>query len=98
MRTKDDTVIMDLKKHEVLMDGKNVDLTPAEFKILEFLASRKGQVFSRDRILDYMWGEEKVVVERTIDVHIKHLREKLGKAGELIKNVRGIGYKLDEEA
>ncbi|MGB2599657.1 MAG: response regulator transcription factor [Candidatus Omnitrophota bacterium] len=96
--TVSDTVVMDLKKHEVLADGKNVDLTPAEFKILEFLASRKGQVFSRDRILDYMWGEEKVVVERTIDVHIKHLREKLGKAGELIKNVRGIGYKLEEEA
>ena len=95
--TIDNRIAMDLKKHEVLIDGEKVDLTPAEFKILEFLASRKGQVFSRDRILDYMWGEEKIVVERTIDVHIKHLREKLDKAGELIKNVRGVGYKLDEE-
>jgi two-component system phosphate regulon response regulator PhoB/two-component system alkaline phosphatase synthesis response regulator PhoP len=91
------TVAMDLKRHEVLVDGVKVELTPAEFKILEFLASRKGQVFSRERILDYMWGEEKIVIERTIDVHIKHLRGKLGKAGALIKNIRGIGYKLEED-
>lgn len=92
-----DSLVMDLKKYEVTAGGKKIELTSTEFKILEFLASRKGQVFTRDRILDYLWGEEKIVVERTIDVHIRHLREKLGKAGEFIKNVRGVGYKLDEE-
>ena len=47
-------------------------------------------------MLDYLWGEEKAVLDRTVDVHINHLREKLGKEGELIKNVRGVGYKLEE--
>jgi two-component system phosphate regulon response regulator PhoB/two-component system alkaline phosphatase synthesis response regulator PhoP len=58
--------------------------------------SKKGWVFSREKILDYLWGQEKAVVDRTIDVHIKHLREKLGDASALIKNVRGVGYKLEE--
>jgi two-component system phosphate regulon response regulator PhoB/two-component system alkaline phosphatase synthesis response regulator PhoP len=93
--SKDLTI--DLQRYIVTSCGEEVDLTPTEFRILELLASRKGQVFTRDRILDYLWGEEKVVVERTIDVHIRHLREKLGKPGEMIKNVRGIGYKLEEE-
>jgi len=91
-----DILEIDLQKFQVTVDGEKVALTPAEFKILEFLASKKDQVFSRERILEYLWGEEKIVVERTIDVHVRHLREKLGKAGELIKNVRGIGYKLEE--
>ncbi len=89
-------LVLDRKRYEVTVEGKKVDLTPTEFKILECLSSRKDQVFTRDRILDYLWGEEKIVIERTIDVHIRHLREKLGKAGDLIKNVRGIGYKLEE--
>ena len=91
------TVTMDLQKYLVTVGGEEIDLTPTEFKILELLSSRKGQVFTRERILDYLWGEEKVVVERTIDVHIRHLREKLGKSGDMIKNVRGIGYKLEEK-
>ena len=91
-----DKIEMDLKKHEVKVDGKKIELTPAEFRILEYLSSRKGQAFTRDRILDYLWGEEKVVVERTIDVHIRHLREKLGQASSCIVNVRGYGYKIDE--
>jgi DNA-binding response OmpR family regulator len=69
-------------------------MTTTEFKILELLASRKGVVFSREKILDHLWGNEKAVIDRTIDVHIRHLREKLGKAGDLIVNVRGVGYKL----
>ncbi len=91
-----DILEIDLKKYQVRVKGELVDLTPTEFKILELLSSRRGQVFKRDRILDYLWGEEKVVIERTIDVHIRHLREKLGDAGDFIKNVRGIGYKLEE--
>ena len=52
-------------------------------------------MFSRNDILDYLWGHEKIVIDRTIDVHIKHLRDKLGKAGRFIKNIRGVGYKLE---
>ena len=72
-----------------------MDLTSTEFRILQMLASKKGWVFSREKILDYLWGNEKTVVDRTVDVHIKHLREKLGPAARLIKNLRGVGYKLE---
>ena len=53
-------------------------------------------MFTRDKILDHLWGDEKAVIDRTVDVHIRHLREKLGKGSSLIKNVRGVGYKLEE--
>ncbi|MFA5389421.1 MAG: response regulator transcription factor [Candidatus Omnitrophota bacterium] len=92
-----DKVIMDLERHEVTVDGKKIDLTQVEFKVLERLASRKNFAFSRKNILEFLWGEEKVVVARTIDVHVRHLRKKLGDAEKYIKNVRGIGYKLEEE-
>ncbi len=88
--------IIDPDKLEVTIDGQKVDLTSTEFRILQLLASEKGRVFSRDRILDYLWGNEKAVVDRTIDVHIRHLRVKLGAAAKLIKNVHGVGYKLEE--
>ncbi len=83
-------------KHEVVVDGNKVELTSTEFRILQLLASEKGRVFSRDRILDHLWGNEKVVVDRTIDVHIRHLRSKLGTASKLIRNLHGVGYKLEE--
>jgi len=86
---------LDLKRHEVTVRGKRVDLTSTEFRMLQLLASKKGWVFSREKILDHLWGNEKNVVDRTVDVHIKHLREKLGPAAKLIKNIRGVGYKLE---
>ena len=88
---------MDLERYEAFVGKEKVELTPTEFRILECLSSRKGHVFTRKRILEFLWGEEKVVIERTIDVHIRHLREKLGKAEKFIKNVRGIGYKIEED-
>ncbi len=84
------------EKHEAYVEGKKVDLTSTEFKILTLLSKKKGWVFTRNQILDYLWGQEKAVLDRTIDVHIKHLREKLGKAARFIKNIRGVGYKLEE--
>ena len=89
-------LLIDLDKHEVAHGGRKVELTATEFKILQLLASRRGRVFTRDQILDHLWGHEKAVVDRTIDVHIRNLREKLGAAASLIKNVRGVGYKVDE--
>ncbi len=87
---------IDLVQHEVTLDGRRLELTPAEFKILEILASDQGRVFSREQILDRLWGQDKIVVDRTVDVHIRNLREKLGPAADLIKNVRGVGYKVEE--
>jgi len=86
---------LDLQRHEVSVEGKKVELTSTEFRILHLLASKKGWVFSREKILDHLWGNEKAVVDRTVDVHIKHLREKLGSAASLIKNMRGFGYKVE---
>jgi DNA-binding response OmpR family regulator len=71
-----------------------VILTPVEFKILHLLAQNQGKVFSRERILDHLWGNEKAVIDRTVDVHIKNLRDKLGTSGDLVKNIRGVGYKV----
>lgn len=89
------TLVIDLTKHQVSYQGHLVDLTSTEFKILSLLASRKGWVFTRDQILDNLWGQEKIVLDRTIDVHIKNLREKLGEASRYIKNIRGVGYKFE---
>ncbi len=87
---------IDLEKYEVRVGGQLIELTSTEFKILKFLALNKGHVFTRDQILDHLWGSEKVVVDRTVDVHIRNLREKLAEAAILIKNIRGVGYKLEE--
>jgi DNA-binding response OmpR family regulator len=89
-------ISIDLQKFEVMVYNRKIELTTTEFKILKMLSEKKGWVFTRDQMLDYIWGEEKNVIDRTIDVHIKHLREKLGKAGRLIINLRGVGYKLEE--
>ncbi len=89
---------IDLKRYQVRLNGAEIELTLAEFKILALLASIKGQVFSREKILEHLWGQEKIVIERTVDVHIRHLREKLGEASRFIKNVRGVGYKIDEDS
>ena len=87
---------MDPERHEVKVHGKRVDLTTTEFKILALLASRAGRVYIRDEILDHLWGHEKAVLDRTVDVHIRHLRKKLGRGARFIKNVRGVGYKFEE--
>jgi two-component system phosphate regulon response regulator PhoB/two-component system alkaline phosphatase synthesis response regulator PhoP len=89
-------IIIDPNRHSVSIGGEKVELTTTEFRILHLLASEKGRVFSRNRILDHLWGNEKIVVDRTIDVHIRHLRAKIGSASKLIRNVHGVGYKLEE--
>ncbi len=84
--------------YEVFVNSKKLDLTTTEFKILEVMAESKGRVFTRDQLLKKkrLWGDDKLIYDRTIDVHIKNLREKLGDAGKMIKTVRSIGYKLEE--
>ncbi len=88
---------IDTEKHKVSVEGNCIELTSTEFKILKLFLSNKCKVFSRYDILDHIWGHDKIVLDRTIDVHIKNLRDKLGKAGHLIKNIRGVGYKLEDQ-
>ena len=93
---RDGLLAIDTLRYKVLVEGRTVELTATEFKLLKLLVKKRGWVFPREKILDYLWGDEKTVFDRTVDVHIKHLREKLGPAGDLIKNVRGVGYKVEE--
>jgi len=90
-----DILTIDPGKFEVLVKDEKIQLTSTEFLILKMLAEKPGWVFSREKILNLLWGDEKDVFDRTVDVHIKNLREKLGPAGKIIKNIRGVGYKLE---
>ena len=83
------------KRFEVLINNEKINLTSTEFKILLILIKNMGKVLSRDEILDKLWGIDKVVVDRTIDVHIKNLRDKLKDYKYHIKNIRGVGYKFE---
>ncbi|MBN1445266.1 MAG: response regulator transcription factor [Candidatus Omnitrophica bacterium] len=89
-------LLIDPARREVYVDDKKIELTFAEFGILQILASKKGWVFTREKIIDTLWEGEKAVIDRTVDVHVKNLREKLGKAKKHIKNIRGVGYKIEE--
>jgi DNA-binding response OmpR family regulator len=84
------------KNYKVFLKGEEMFLTKTEFKILLILYKNRGKVLTRDEILDELWGLDKIVIDRTIDVHIKHLRDKLKEYKDLIKNVRGVGYKFEE--
>ena len=81
-------------RHEVLLKGVPITLTATEFRILHFLAKRPGWVFSRERILDAVKGEDYAIADRSVDVVIMGLRKKLGPAGEYIQTVWGVGYKF----
>ncbi|MEN6294596.1 MAG: response regulator transcription factor [Chloroherpetonaceae bacterium] len=87
---------IDLQRYEVSVEGQKVDLTSTEFRILRMLAERKGWVYSRESILESLGVFEKGVLDRTVDVHIKNIREKLGPAARFVKNIRGVGYKIEE--
>ena len=89
-------VVLDTERHRCTVEGSSVDLTAKEFRLLETLMARPGHVMSRQRLLDAVWGSDISVTERTIDTHLKRLREKLGPAGELIETVRGVGYRFAE--
>ncbi len=83
------------QEHTVRAEGKDVSLTLKEFQMLKLLASRPGMVFTRDRLLSEIWGIEYGGETRTVDVHIRTLRQKLGPLSELIQTVRGVGYKME---
>jgi two-component system alkaline phosphatase synthesis response regulator PhoP len=88
---------IDYSSYEVTVDGGKVDLGPKELKLLQFLTQHPGRVYSRDQLLDYVWGDEAFVEPRTVDVHVSHLRmaiEEDKKRPQYILTVRGIGYKF----
>ena len=87
-------LMLDQKKHEVRVAGSPVTLTLKEFELLELLIRNKNIVLSRDRLLEEVWGYDFDGETRTIDVHIRTLRQKLKSAGDLIETVRGVGYRM----
>lgn len=88
-------LVLDPERFEARWKGRLLDLTSTEFRILLLLAQKRGRVLSREQILDEIWGHQKIVLDRTVDVHIKNLRDKLGPAAGLVKNIRGVGYKVE---
>lgn len=90
-------ITIDPARHEVLVNGKRVELTSLEFKLLRTLMQRRGRVQERDRLLNEVWGYESVIDTRTVDTHVRRLREKLGKAGEVVETVRGFGYRVRDK-
>ncbi|HEX9713845.1 MAG TPA: response regulator transcription factor [Actinomycetota bacterium] len=90
-----DGVTVEVERRTVVAGEQRVELTAREFDLLAFLMRNRGIVFSRDRLLERVWGYERAVDTRTVDSHVKSLRQKLGGAGSIIQTVRGVGYKAD---
>ncbi|MEI8345251.1 MAG: response regulator transcription factor [Candidatus Omnitrophota bacterium] len=88
---------VDLPRHKASVDKKEIELTSMEFKLLVTLMQREGRVQSREKLLEDVWDIAADVTTRTVDTHIKRLREKLGKVGELVETVRGVGYRFREK-
>lgn len=94
---KFDNIVIDFEKHEVIKNGKRIDLTLKEFEVLEILIKNKGRVITRDFLLDKVWGYEYIGETRTVDVHIRHLRQKLeedDRTPKYIETIRGVGYRF----
>ena len=86
-------LLIDARRHEVRVDGVPVVLTATEFRLLHFLVSHPGRVFTRSQLLSRAIGEEAVVIDRNIDVHVGSIRKKLGPYRDLLETVRGVGYR-----
>jgi two-component system phosphate regulon response regulator PhoB len=89
--------LLDIDRHQVSIKEKPIHLTSTEFKLLVELVSNRGRVQTRERLLDKVWGYTYEGYARTVDTHIRRLREKLGKTGDLIETLRGVGYRFREE-
>ena len=89
-------LMLDPKRHRCFVSGEEIILTAKEFDLLHTLMRNPGRVLTREHLLDRVWGSDVVVTTRTIDTHLKRLREKLGAGGELVETVRGVGYRFAE--
>ncbi len=94
----DKGIKIDRVKHRAYVDDQLIDLTPSEFRLLETLIRQPGRVFDRSELIDSALGADTLVLERTIDVHIRAVRKKLGRFADRIETVRGIGYRFSESA
>lgn len=90
-------ICADLGRHEVTVNGEPLDLTATEFKLLSVLMERRGRVQSREQLLRDVWGYDNLIDTRTVDTHVRRVREKLGSAADLLDTVRGIGYRILDE-
>ena len=90
-------ISLNLDAHEVIVENNEINLTTLEFKLLKHLIERKGRVQTRDQLLGDVWGYSSEVTTRTVDTHIKRLREKLGNVGKYIQTIRGVGYRLNNQ-
>ena len=89
-------ILMDIECHQTSVKGRAIDLTVIEFKLLRTLMERVGRVQTRDHLLMQIWGYDRPVESRTVDTHMRRLREKLGKSGDQIQTVRGFGYRIGD--
>lgn len=93
-RVKMGSLLIDLAAHEVQVDGRPVQLTQQEFALLRFLSQNRGRVFTRNQLLERVWGVDYYGSSRTVDIHVRRLRMKLGGALDMLETVRGVGYKM----
>jgi two-component system phosphate regulon response regulator PhoB len=87
-------VILDIDRHEATVNGRVLELTATEFKLLQLLMERRGRVQTREHLLINVWNYETEIETRTVDTHVRRLREKLGEEAELIETIRGVGYRI----
>jgi len=95
---KNSSLVIDEATHKVSLDGKEIDLTPVEFRLLAALAAAPGRVFSRDGLLEKLYADHRVVTDRTVDAHVKNLRRKLEEVrpgSDLVRSIYGVGYRLE---
>ena len=92
-----DELVIDINRHEVKLEGKKIVLTAMEFKLLHFLASHPGQVFTRENLLNHVSTDDTFIIDRNIDVHIRSIRKKLNKHRELIETIHRVGYRFRDK-
>ena len=90
-------LLVDILRHQVLVSGQAIELTATEFKLLTTLAQRRGRVQSREKLLQDVWGYDTAIDTRTVDTHMRRLREKLGATANYLDTVRGVGYRFVDE-
>lgn len=93
-RIKVGRAVIDVAAHEISVDGRSVQLTHQEFSLVKFLATNRGRVFSRQQLLERVWGVDYYGGSRTVDIHVRRVRMKLGKDAVPLETVRGVGYKM----
>ncbi|MDY2959276.1 MAG: response regulator transcription factor [Hornefia sp.] len=92
-----ENLCLNIKEHRVYIEDIPVDFTHKEFEILRLFLNNRGRVFSREKLFYLVWGEDYIGESRTVDMHIKTLRKKLGKYGDYIKTVRSVGYRMEKQ-